>query len=244
MVSSSPFPSPPGTVDAASPTPPEPGPVTCETRRALNDPNPDPHAEPWASLDPNVREALWREGYKTPAAVAKLGGREIRVMKGFGEKGYRQIRAIWPDPSTKVGDPRLLPVGGKGGGGQLQRGNPGNRGGRDLKSHVRQAATLRFERQIPRLEAIAEGQLGVPCEACGRGEETVTVTEMLRAIDLLGKYGPGTQHDVVQALDYAKALDFVGALAGRLTARLMDRELQKVILEDWKDVIRQFFPRR
>ncbi len=211
----------------------------------MSEPTPDPQAEPWASLSPNVREALWRAGYKTPEAVARLGGREIRAIKGFGHRGYQEIRRIWPDPSTKVGDPDLLSTEKAiGGAGKLVRGNPGNRGGRDLKSHVRRAATLRFERMIPRLEDIADDRLGDPCPECGRGSIKVSIVDMLRAIDLLGKYGPGTHHDVAKFLDFDKAREFVGALAARLSARVMDEELQKVILEDWKDVIRAFFPRR
>ena len=81
-------------------------------------------------------------------------------------------------------------------GGYLQVGNPGNRGGPGRpRDRVRLASLLSFEKRIPVLEQIADGQCvervkvvggdGAPVEV----ERSAAVSERIRAVEVLGRAG-------------------------------------------------------
>lgn len=184
--------------------------------------------EPWCRFPPHTRLALWGAGVDTPEKLAALSGRELRAVPGIGEKGYKAVRAVVPDPGGEAtGELVEQPHGGairRGG----KRGNKGGRGA--LKSRVRQSATREFGRRIGMLADFAD-------------DAKLGVDERLRAIDLLGKYGPGTQRDVAQFLDLDRAAELVRSLAARVQAHVMDEAVLARIHEDWRDVFRAFFPR-
>lgn len=197
--------------------------------------DPDPERAPWNQLPEHTRKALWAAGYTTPEQVAKIRGRELRAIPGIGRVGYKAIREIWPNPGSQL--TRLATKG-------LRKGNKGNKGGRGMKAEVRELATVEFGKRISRLAAIADNAVGDTCPHCGRGENPVTISEQIRAIGELGKYGPGTQHDVTKFLEFEGAKAFVSEIAGAIGKHVYDVETQKIIFEEFKDVLRRHFPRR
>lgn len=84
------------------------------------------------------------------------------------------------------------------GGAPIVPGNPGNSGGKKgrsgrLPSAVREACLLAFDQRIKILKQIADGK-AVQVVKMPNGEETqalmsADVSERLKALDLLGKYG-------------------------------------------------------
>ena len=212
------------------------------TRRGMSD-RPDPQEEPWCKLSERAREALWAAGYTTSEAVARIRGRELHDIKGIGTKQYQEVRRIWPNPPPIE---QGLVVPSHGGGALLTGGPPGNTnraGGPHIKQAVRRAATEGFATLVPRLVAIARDELGEKCPTCGRGKEAISTMEQIRAIDTLGKYGPGTQHDVSQFLTRDAAVELVGVLAERVKAHVMEEDILVAILEDWRiEFLRRFPP--
>jgi hypothetical protein len=70
-------------------------------------------------------------------------------------------------------------------GGELKVGNPGNAGGTGRpKSEVRAACASAFDARIPKLQAIADNVDG-----------TYSSSDVLKALDMLGKYGGLQQVD-------------------------------------------------
>lgn len=207
-------------------------------------PNPDPTNPPWCYLPARTREALWKAGYTTPDAIAKLGGRQLRAIPGVGPAGARAVRKIWPDPTGRPGKrpKKRVPVHGHG---QLMTGdNLANRGGgAGMTARIRALASLEFGERIPRLAQIADDQLGDVCDACGRGAVPVTVSEMIRAIGELAKYGVGRPSDTGWQLDFERAKGFVRRLAEGVARHVKDEATQVAVSEEFKAVVREFFPR-
>ncbi|MEO7502995.1 MAG: hypothetical protein ABIW94_10205 [Gemmatimonadaceae bacterium] len=112
------------------------------------------------------------------------------------------------------------------GGALLKGGNDGNRGGRGaVPSLLRERLVGSFEQRIPVLERIADGvpivRVEIPlselvghvsCPKCGKAfmpdnpKDLATVTveakqsarpsDQIRAVDTIGKYGPGEKHEI------------------------------------------------
>lgn len=179
--------------------------------------------KPWADLPARTARALIQAGHDTPAKVARLGGRELRAVPGVGPKGYRAVRSIWPDPSG--GGLRE----GATGHANLQTGNPGNLGGDGRPaSRVREAATLEFEKRIPLLGELADNT-------------DVATPDRLRAVDLLGKYGPGTRREIEHALDWDGTLELMNELAAAVDRCVMDQDEKDRLVGEWKDILRRHF---
>ena len=66
----------------------------------------------------------------------------------------------------------------------LNVGNPGNKGGGRPKSEVRAACASAFDARIPKLQEIADNANG-----------TYSSSDVLKALDMLGKYGGLQQVD-------------------------------------------------
>lgn len=197
-------------------------------------PEPDLTAEPWCQLPPRAARALIRAGYDTADKCRNIPGRELRATKGIGNAYYKAIREVFPDPSG--GGMRV----GATGTANLQTGNPGNAGGGRPTSRVREAATLAFEDRIDRLGEIADGVYRRKKE--GEEElEDVAVDQSLRAIDLLGKYGPGTRREVEHVLDFEGTRELLEELAEPIKDYVHDEEVRKLIAGRWRNTIRQFF---
>ena len=69
-------------------------------------------------------------------------------------------------------------------GGHFITGNPGNKGGGRPKSEVRAACASAFDARIPKLQEIADNANG-----------TYSSSDVLKALDMLGKYGGLQQVD-------------------------------------------------
>lgn len=190
----------------------------------------------WAQLQAKTRRALEAAGVSSDEQLAKLTNAELRAMPGIGPYKRKEIRALYPPPAAvqvMVPGPR---------GGMLNRGRAGKSG--PTTREIRAEASREFSPLIGRLAKVANDRLGGVCKACGRGKIEVPLAEQLTAINLLGKFGPGTQREVVHALDREKAKDLIRALASGVQKHVLDEATQEAIAGEWEAVFFAFFPRQ
>ena len=194
--------------------------------------SPNLQSEPWNRLPSQTVKALWTAGYVTGESVAVLGGTELRAIPGIGTTGYRAIREIWPDPGG-------APVGANGG--QLNQGNPSNKGGGRPPSRVREVAAIAFEERIPLLGKIADDRLGRACPKCGRGDDRVGPADQIRAIDMLGKYSIGTKREITENTLSSQRTAELAAEFARAVKKRVPQDVCQAIFDEWREVIQTFF---
>lgn len=204
----------------------------------------DPKDVPWVFLPERVCRALWAAGLTDPDDIAQMQTRQLLQLPDIGEASCRAIRRVWSAPQVRDREAHKAVIPTSGGKILPAQGHTAELR-HAIKDEVRRKATVEFGKRIDRLAAIADNRVGPDiCKHCGRGGEAVTISEQIRAIGELGKYGPGTQHDLSRTLDFEHAKQFVSAIAGVVAKHVPDIEVQKAIVEDFKGVIREFFPRR
>lgn len=106
--------------------------------------------------------------------------------------------------------------------------HPGNTGGKPGRSGrppsaLREALRESFEKRIPVLEQIADGVAVVKVKVKGPDGEkesealmSASPSDRIRAVDLMGKYGVGTVHEVSVDAVRARLRETIGVIRERL----------------------------
>ena len=221
---------------------------------------PDPEVKPWSQLAPEVRELLWTAGLVTVKHLEETSIRDLSRI--VSERQARKVRRIVPRLAAPgevvVCRPR----------GNLQTGNvisPGR-----MRLETREMCRAAFHGRLEKIEAIADGEpviiaevpLGeflkhAECPECGeklrlrKGQKkkvrlqavtSASISDRLRALDTLGKYGLGTQSTETEGTVTDEDVEeLVAGLALASEPFLREDDLKR-FADAWMAVIRGKFP--
>ena len=125
-------------------------------------------------------------------------GPKVTVVgkKGLSPKAYLGVGLVKADSSPSTPTHRTQP-----GGGYLLTGNPGNKGGGRTASELRGLMRKPLAKLLPVVERIAQATdtQEVTCPECDHKHQVTSwlkASDKLKAVDLLARYGIGTQQEV------------------------------------------------
>ena len=172
-------------------------------------------------MRPGVREALWAADLVTVEQLAQTTILDLAKIDGVSEPAARKIRKLVPRPRKSV-----VPMRAGRNGGLLQTGNP--RGSGRIRLDVRQACRDAFAGRIRVLEDIADSS-------------EATLFERMKAIEILGRYGIGTQPETVDKVKIEAVRDLIAGLAQASEPFLREADLPR-FLDAWMGVVKSQFP--
>ena len=173
---------------------------------------------PWVDIPPQICEKLWAAGLVTPGQVAESSVVALEKTAGISNRQARRVRAAipWRNPKPPRVLVRAMPVS------KIER--------RLMREQLRAACREVFAVDgIGMLEAILR-------------DEFQPLHQRLRALDLLAKYGLGTQPDADRdGLTTEEATSLLGALA-KATEPYVDEDDLPRIGQTWMALVRERFP--
>lgn len=182
---------------------------------------PESVEERWQKLGPSLLGVLAKAGVTTVEQLAALTNPELRAIPGIGPSRRKRIRTLFKAPKTAT---QLVP---QPQGGALRRGGPRKVG--PTTREIRAEASKRFMPLLKELSRVA----------MSKKESTA---DRLQAINTLGRFGPGTQREIVTALDKEKAKALITDLAGAVEKHVLDEPALDAVLEEWKAIFVRYFP--